>query len=256
MGDNSRRRKEEIAAIRAGLDLGSTVIDTAEMYGSGAAEKLVGEAIHGRREGVFLVSKVLPEHATRRETITACERSLKRLATDHLDLYLLHWRGDVPLEETVAGFSALQEAGKIRYWGVSNFDTPDMEELVGITGGADVATNQVLYNLVRRGIERDLLPWCAAKRLPIMAYSPIEQGRMLKHRELREVAGRIGATSAQVALAWVTGTDGVMAIPKAGTVDHVKENCAALDLHLTADDRALLDGAFPPPAGKVPLEML
>jgi diketogulonate reductase-like aldo/keto reductase len=256
MGDNSRRRKEEIAAIRAGLDLGSTLIDTAEMYGNGAAEELVGEAILGRREGVFLVSKVLPENATRGGTITACERSLKRLATDHLDLYLLHWRGDVPLEETVAGFSALHEAGKIRYWGVSNFDTPDMEELMRVTGGAEVATNQVLYNLVRRGIERDLLPWCAGKRLPIMAYSPIEQGRMLKRPELRLVAGRIGASPVQVALAWVMATDRVMAIPKAGTVEHVKENCAASDFQLSAEDRALLDQAFPPPAGKVPLEVL
>jgi diketogulonate reductase-like aldo/keto reductase len=233
-----------------------TLVDTAEMYGDGAAEELVGEAIADRRDEVFLVSKVLPENATRRGTIAACERSLRRLGTDRLDLYLLHWRGSHSLEDTIEGFQSLLQAGKIRHWGVSNFDVSDMDELVTLPTGSDVATDQVLYNLTRRGIEHDLLPWCHRRRMPIMAYSPIEQGRMLSHHGLQEVAERHGATSAQVALAWVLRNDGIIAIPRAGEPNHVRENRRAVDLHLTEQDLAELDQAFSQPRRKVPLEML
>lgn len=256
MAEHPRRREDEIASLRLGLDLGMTLIDTAEMYGNGAAEELVSEAIAGRRDEVFLVSKVLPSHSTRSGTIAACERSLRRLGTDHLDLYLLHWRGQPPLEETLEAFTTLMNTDKIRYWGVSNFDLSDMQELVRIAGGADVATNQVLYNLTRRGIEYDLLPWSRQRRIPIMAYSPIEQGRMLGHPELRRVANEHGATSAQIALAWLLRQDGISAIPRASTPAHVRENRAALDLHLTEQDLAALDRAFPPPTRAQPLEML
>ena len=207
-GENPQRRREEIAALRLGLDLGMTLIDTAEMYGNGAAESLVGEAIAGRRQEVFLVSKVLPQHATARGTIAACEGSLRRLNTDVIDLYLLHWRGRVPLWETLDAFVTLAEAGKIRYWGVSNFDVIDMDELRGLPGGKEVATDQVLYNLTRRGIEADLLPMCQQRRTPIMAYSPIEQGRLLDHPGLLRVARRHEATPAQVALAWELRVEG------------------------------------------------
>lgn len=256
MAEDARRRGDEIAALRLGLDLGMRLIDTAEMYADGAAEELVAEAIAGRRDEVFLVSKVLPTNATRRGTIAACERSLERLGTDWLDLYLLHWRGPLPLEGTLEAFVALVRAGKIRHWGVSNFNVSDLEELVDIPGGTAVATDQVLYNLTRRGIEYDLLPWCRARGLPIMAYSPIEQGRLLGHPELQSVATRHGATPGQVALAWVLRQNGLNAIPKAGTPAHVRENRAALDLHLTEQDLAALDRAFPPPTGPRPLEML
>lgn len=256
IGEDARRRHEEIAALRLGLDLGMSMIDTAEMYGDGASEELVGEAIAGRRDEVFLVSKVLPSHATRRGTIIACERSLRRLGTDRLDLYLLHWRGPTPLEETLEAFDALVRTGRIRTWGVSNFDVSDMEELVGIPGGPAVQTDQVLYNLQRRGIEWDLLPWCRARRIPIVAYSPIEQGRLLEHPTLRRVAHRHGVTPAQAALAWVLSRDGVCAIPKAGTPEHVRENRAALDIRLTKEDFTALDHAFPPPDGPRPLEMI
>jgi diketogulonate reductase-like aldo/keto reductase len=256
MGDDRRRRADEIAALRLGLDLGMTLIDTAEMYGNGAAEELVAETIAGRREEVFLVSKVLPGNATRRGTIAACERSLQRLRTDRLDLYLLHWRGGTPLEETLGAFEALAQAGKIRHFGVSNFDLADMDELWSQDGGPAAATDQVLYNLTRRGIEVDLLPWCREHRVPIMAYSPIEQGRLLRHPELRAVAARHGATPAQAALAWVLRQDDAIAIPKAGDSRHVRENRVALDLHLAEEDLAALDRAFPPPAGSRSLEML
>lgn len=256
IGDRADRRSEEIAALRAGLDLGMTLIDTAEMYGDGNSEELVGEAIAGRRHEVFLVSKVLPSNASRRGTIAACERSLARLQTDRIDLYLLHWRGNVPLEDTLHAFEALQRDGKIRHWGVSNFDVDDMEELTALTGGNAVATNQVLYNLTRRGIEYDLLPWSVAHRLPTMAYSPIEQGRLLRHPALRQVAARHGASPAQVALAWVLRHGDVMAIPKAGSVEHVRENGAARELKLTAEDLAELDRAWPVPKSKRPLEMI
>lgn len=256
MGESRRSRREEVEALRLGLDLGMTLIDTAEMYADGGAEEVVAEAIAGRRDQVFLVTKVLPGNASRRGTIEACERSLRRLRTDRIDLYLLHWRGRYPLAETLEAFAELVRAGKIRYWGVSNFDTDDMAELTGLPGGAAVATNQVLYNLSRRGIEYDLLPWCRERRIPIMAYSPIEQGRILGNPALRRVAARHGATPAQVALAWLLRQKDVMVIPKAGRREHVRENRAALDLELTAEDLAELDRAFPPPTRKVPLEML
>jgi diketogulonate reductase-like aldo/keto reductase len=256
LGEDSRRRKDELAALRLGIDLGMSLIDTAEMYGDGAAEKLVGEAIAGRRDEVFLVSKVLPQHATRRGTVVACEQSLRRLGTDRLDLYLLHWRGGVPLQETVDAFRVLQNNNLIRYWGVSNFDLADMQELVGLPGGSDVATDQVLYNLTRRGIEYDLLPWCRERGLPIMAYSPIEQGQLTRHTVLDAVAAGHAATPAQVALAWVVRQPGIITVPKAGDPDHVLENRAALELHLTEEDLAWLELAFPPPSGPQPLDIL
>ena len=215
MGERVADRRNEAAVLREGIDCGMTLIDTAEMYGEGGAEKVVGDAIAGRREQVFVVSKVYPHNASRTGTATACERSLRRLRCDHIDLYLLHWRGNVPLAETVSALSHLVEVGKIRYWGVSNLDRTDMEELVAVPGGRSVATNQVLYNLSRRGIEWDLLPWCRDRGLPLMAYSPIEQGGLLTHPTLQEIAGRHQATAAQVALAWLLARDGVIAIPKA-----------------------------------------
>jgi len=254
MGDSARRRKEEVSALRLGLDLGMTLIDTAEMYASGGAEEVVGEAIAGRRDEAFLVSKVMPGNASRRGTIAACEKSLKRLKTDRLDLYLLHWPGSIPVAETVEGFTHLKNAGKIRHWGVSNFDVGEMEELVGLPDGGPVATNQVMYNLNRRGIEYDLIPWCEKRRIPIMAYSPLDQGRILRSRALEQVAKRHGATPAQVALAWLLQRKNVMVIPKAGSEAHVRENHGALAVRLGADDFAALDGGFPPPAKKKPLE--
>ena len=256
MGEQARHAVDEALALRLGLDLGMTLIDTAEMYGDGGAEEVVADAIAGRRNEVFLVDKVLPENASRRKTVEACERSLRRLGTDRIDLYLLHWRGGVPLSETLAAFTELLEAGKIRAWGVSNLDTDDMDELAGLPGGGDCATNQVLYNLTRRGIEFDLLPWCRKRGIPIMAYSPIEQGRMLGHNILKTVAARHDATPAQVALAWLLRQPDVLVIPKAANPAHVRENRAALDLRLTEDDLADLDKAFPPPTRKKPLEML
>jgi diketogulonate reductase-like aldo/keto reductase len=256
MAEDPRRRRAEVAALRLGLDLGLTLIDTAEMYGEGRVEELIGEAIEGRRNKAFLVSKVYPLNASRPAAVAACERSLRRLRTDRIDLYLLHWRGSVPLAETMEAFMALQQAGKIRHYGVSNLDLADLQELWSVPGGPAVATDQVLYNLTRRGIEYDLLPWCRAHRLPVMAYSPIEQGRLLGHAGLQRVAARHGATPAQVALAWVLRQNGLIAIPRAGAPAHVRENCAALDLHLTQPDLADLDSAFPPPTGPQPLEMI
>jgi diketogulonate reductase-like aldo/keto reductase len=225
------------------------------MYADGRSEKLVAEAIDGRRDEVFLVSKVLPSHATRSGVLRACKQSLRRLGTDRLDLYLLHWRERVPLRETVAGFRDLVDAGMIRYWGVSNFDVDDMAELLTVDGGSEVATNQVLYNTARRGIEYDLLPWCAGRSLPDRAYSPIEQGRLLRHPALLAIAKRNGVTPAQLALAWAMRKDHVIAIPKAGTVDHVRENREALDIELSSLDLAALDKAFPPPTRKRPLDV-
>lgn len=256
MGDDTARRHEEIAALRAGIELGMRLIDTAEMYGDGAAEKRVGEAIAGQRDKVFLVSKVLPQNAGRAAAIAACERSLRRLGTDSVDLYLLHWRGSVPLEETLEAFLLLKRDGKIRRWGVSNFDLEDMKELLALDGAGTVATDQVLYNLTRRGIEYDLLPWCAERRLPVMAYSPLEQGRLLRDPVLKEIADSRMATPAQVALAWVLRRDDIIAIPKAGRVEHVRELRGALDLALTADELEALDRAFPFPAAPRPLEMI
>ncbi len=256
MGEDPRRRKAEADALRRGIDLGLTLIDTAEMYGNGGAEQLVGEAVAGRRDEVFLVSKVLPQNATLRGTITACERSLRRLGTDRIDLYLLHWRGGPALEETLAAFDQLLMAGKIRDWGVSNFDVSDMDELMRLPNGGRVATNQVLYNLTRRGIEYDLLPWCRDSGVSVMAYSPIEQGRLLKNETLVQIAARHGATPAQIALAWVLRETNVIAIPKAASIAHVEENRNALDVRLTSEDLTELDAAFPPPDGPQALEML
>ena len=256
MGETAGSRNAEVAALRLGLDLGMTLIDTAEMYADGVAEEVTGEAIAGRRDEVYLVTKVLPENATRRGTVAACERSLRRLRTDRIDLYLLHWRGRPALAETLAGLGDLIAAGKIRRWGVSNFDVEDMRKLTALGGGKACATNQVLYNLGRRGIEFDLAPWCADAGLAIMAYSPVEQGRLLKHAGLKALAAEKGATPAQVALAWVLRRPGVMAIPKAVTPQHVRDNRAALDLALSAEDLARLDGLFPPPSRAEPLAML
>lgn len=256
MGESARERNNEVAALRAGLDLGLTLIDTAEMYGNGGAEEVVAEAVAGRRDETFIVSKVLPENASERGAVAACERSLKRLKTDRIDLYLLHWRGSPPLAGTLKAFAALKRDGKIRHWGVSNFDMSDMEELWALPGGRECASNQVLYNLRRRGIEHDVLPECQKRGVPVMAYSPVEQGRLLDHPALGDIAKAHGATPAQVALAWVMRAAGVIAIPKAGTIAHVQENRAALDLALTKDDLAALDRAFPPPKGPRPLEML
>lgn len=256
MGERPGHAKAEAEALRLGLDLGMSLIDTAEMYGSGGAEEVVGEAIAGRRDSVFLVSKVLPFNAGRREAVAACEASLRRLGTDRLDLYLLHWRGARPLEETLEAFAELQQAGKILSWGVSNLDLDDCEELSALPGSKGMATNQLLYNLSRRGIEADLLGWCRSRGLPVMAYSPIEQGRLLRNPTLRTVAARHGATEAQVALAWLLRQEGVIAIPKAAQAGHLRENLGALQLRLTAQDLEDLDAAFPPPEGPQPLEML
>ena len=258
MAEHARTRADEIAALRLAVDLGMTVVDTAEMYAGGAAESLVAEALGDRRQEIFLVSKVLPAHATQRGTIAACEASLRRLKTDRLDLYLLHWRGAVPLDDTIEGFNALRQNGKIRYWGVSNFDVDDMSELVGLTAdtGSAVAANQVLYNPMRRGVEYDLLPWCDKRGIPIMAYSPLEQGKLAKHPTLKAIAGRLDATPTQVALAWVLRQPGVMTIPKTAQLDRVHENRAALEVQLSARDLDELERAFPPPRRKRPLEMI
>jgi diketogulonate reductase-like aldo/keto reductase len=256
LGENPTRRASELAALRLGIDRGLTLIDTAEMYGNGAAEVLVGEAIAGRRDEVFLVSKVLPSHASYADTIEACRQSLRRLGTERLDLYLLHWRGPLPLEQTVRAFEELVRLGMIRYWGVSNFGIHDMAELLSVPGGVAVQTDQVLYNLTRRGIEYDLLPTLQEQGIPVMAYSPIEQGRLLRHPTIIAVANRNEATPAQVALAWLMTRDGVNVIPRAGTREHVLENRAAVDLRLTESDLRMLDEAFPPPRRPQSLEML
>ena len=256
MGDKPETRAEEVATLQLGLDLGLKLIDTAEMYGEGKAEELIGQAIAGRRDQAFLVSKVYPHNASRKGTIAACERSLRRMRTGHIDLYLLHWRGNLPFGETLEGFSALQKAGKIRYFGVSNMDLDDMLELISLPGGADVATNQLLYNLARRGIEWDLLPWLRGKRIPVMAYSPIEQARLLSNPKLIDFATRHGMSPAQAALAWLMTKGDVIAIPKTGRRERVKENIGALDHDLTAEQLRELDSLFPPPKKATPLEML
>jgi diketogulonate reductase-like aldo/keto reductase len=257
MGEKRKKRTDEIAALQMAVDLGMTVVDTAEMYGSGAAEELVAEALAPRRSDIFLVSKVMPQHATRRATMSSCEASLRRLKTDRLDMYLLHWRGSVPLHDTLEAFHQLERDGKIRHWGVSNFDVDDMEELgVTIHGGSLAASDQVLYNPMRRGIEYDLLPWCHTRGIPVMAYSPLEQGLLTGHKTLEAIAARLTATPAQIALAWVLRQPGVMAIPKAGHVAHVRENRAALEVELAPEDLAELDEAFPPSTHKRPLEMI
>ncbi len=256
MGENARNRQSEIDALRHGLDLGLSLIDTAEMYGEGGAEEVIAQAIANRRCEALLVSKVYPHNASKQGAIVACERSLNRLKTDYLDLYLLHWRGSVPLAETLEAFQTLEQAGKIRSYGVSNFDAQDMEEATHLKGGNEIATNQVLYNLMRRGIEWNLLPWCRQRSIPIMAYSPIEQGRLLNNRTLKAIAQERGVTAAQVAIAWLLHQDDVIVIPKSSRIDHVEQNRVALDLKLSAEELATLDAAFLPPAKPVPLEML
>jgi len=257
MGETRTRFADEAAALKLGIDLGITLIDTAEMYGNGVAEEIVAEAAKGRRDKLFIVSKVLPYNASQRGAVEACERSLKRLKTDHIDLYLLHWRGSYPFAETLAAFDKLKQQGKIRHHGVSNFDRRDMEEWVKISSGEGVASNQILYNLTRRGPEWEVIPWCRKRNVSIMAYSPIEQGRMLGQAGLAQVAARHdGATPAQVALAWLLRRDGMIVIPKAGNKEHVRENAGALDLELTDQDLADLDKAFPPPKGRTALGML
>lgn len=256
MGEDRAARKAEVAALQAGLDLGLSLIDTAEMYAEGGAEEVVGEALAGRRAQAFLVSKVYPHNASRAGVPAACERSLKRLRTDCIDLYLLHWRGAHPLADTVAAFEALQRAGKIRHWGVSNLDADDMRELGSVPGGGACAVNQLLYNLGRRGIEWDLQPWLRERGVPVMAYSPIEQARLLSHRGLQDFGQRYGMSPAQAALAWLLGQEGVIAIPKSANAAHLRENAAARDIQLTAAQRAELDRLFPAPRRATPLAML
>lgn len=261
MGENAGQRQKEIAALRAGIDAGLTLIDTAEMYADGGAEEVVGEALQGRREQVFLVSKVYPWNAGGQKTVAACDASLRRLKTDYLDLYLLHWRGNYSLAETVEAMETLIRQGKIRRWGVSNLDYDDMQELYGVTGGKACATNQVLYHLGSRGIEFDLLPWCQQQQIPVMAYCPLAQAGRLRDdlfnsRAVKDVAHAHQATPAQVLLAWAIRQPGVMAIPKASSVDHVKENAAALALQLSDEAIALLDQAFPAPGRKTPLDVV
>jgi diketogulonate reductase-like aldo/keto reductase len=256
IGDNPATRAEEIATLRLGLDLGATLIDTAEMYGEGKSEELIREAIQGRRDEVFLVSKVYPHNASRTGAVAACERSLRRLGTDRLDLYLLHWRGSVPLAETMGAFMALQQAGKIRHYGVSNLDMADMQELWPAPGGQAVAANQLLYNLSRRGIEGDLLPWLRERQVPVMAYSPIEQAKLLRNPKLAGFAQRHGMTPAQAALAWLLAHDDMIVIPKTGHRERLKENLGALNHPLTKAELNELARLFPPPTGPCPLEML
>lgn len=256
MGETPGRRAQELATLRRGLDLGCTLVDTAEMYGEGLAEALVGEAIQGRRDEAFLVTKVYPHNASFAGAQAACERSLRRLKTERIDLYLLHWRGNVPLAETLRAFQALQQAGKIRHYGVSNLDISDMEELWSLPGGHGVQTNQLLYNLTRRGIEWDLLPWLRERRIPVMAYSPIEQARLLRQPGLTGFAQRHGMRPAQAALAWLLARDGVMAIPKTSHPDRLTENIAAADVALSGEQLAELDALFRPPSGPVALEMI
>lgn len=255
MGDRKDRRDGEIAALRAGIDLAMTLIDTAEMYGDGASETLIGEAIAGRRDEVFLVSKAYPQNASLARLARSCEASLERLGTDRLDLYLLHWRGNVPLDETVEALQALQRAGKIRHWGVSNLDTKDMEELVD-AGGSSCVTDQILYNLTRRGPEHDLLPWLENHGMTVIAYSPVEQGLLIDNRKLAALASDLGVTPAQLALAWTLRKPGLIAIPKASTVEHVRENRTAADITLDEEALAQLDAAFAAPRERRPLEML
>lgn len=256
MGENASAAPHEIDSLKAGIDLGMTLIDTAEMYAEGGAERIVAQAIKGRRDDVFLVSKVYPWNASRQGTIDACERSLTRMGVDRIDLYLLHWRGEHPLAETVEAFETLKASGKIGAWGVSNFDTSDMEELVSVPGGENVATNQILYNLARRGPEFDLLPWCRTRDIPVMAYSPIEQGALAKNHDLIRIAKAYQATPAQLALAFLIRRGNVIAIPKTSSRRRAEENRDAIALQVTVEDWAALDAAFPPPDRKKPLEMI
>jgi diketogulonate reductase-like aldo/keto reductase len=255
MGERRSQRAAEVAALKLGLELGIRLIDTAEMYGEGVAEEIVGEAMGGLRDSIYLVSKVYPHNASRKGTLAACERSLKRLKTDRLDLYLLHWRGSHPLAETVAGFEALRKAGKIVNWGVSNFDVADLDALAGVPDGSSCASNQVLYHLGSRGIEFRLLAKCQAARLMLMAYSPLGQGALLRNPALGKIAAKHACDPAAVALAWVLRQSGVITIPKATQPEHVRANMKALEVELDQDDLALLDSAFPPPRRARPLDM-
>lgn len=256
MGEQRGQRRTEADALRLGLDLGMTLIDTAEMYAEGGAEEVVAEAIEGRRDEAFIVSKVYPHNASKSGAIAACERSLKRLNTDRIDLYLLHWRGSYSLADTVAAFERLKADGKIRHWGVSNLDTDDMAELEGVPNGKNCASNQVLYHLGSRGIDWDLLKRCAESKVMVMAYSPLGQGRILRDKALAKVAGRHGVSLAAVALAWTMRHPHVVAIPKASRPEHVRENLVAADLTLSSEDLADLDAGFPPPKRATPLGML
>lgn len=256
MGENPSQRQAEIRALQHGLNVGISLIDTAEMYGEGGAEEVIAEAIAPHRSEVFLVSKVYPHNASSKKAIAACERSLQRLKTNYLDLYLLHWRGSIPLSETLEAFQTLQQSGKIRSYGVSNFDRHDMAEASEIKGGEAIVTNQVLYNLMRRGAEWDLLPWCRQRSMPIMAYSPIEQGRLLQNRMLQKIAQQRNVTAAQVAIAWLLHQEGIIVIPKSSRIEHIDQNRAALDLKLSSEELMALDTAFPAPTQAVPLEML
>lgn len=254
MGETSQK-EAEIAALQLGIDLGMTLIDTAEMYGEGGAEKIVAEAISGRRDEVYLVSKFYPYNASYNGLIQACDRSLSRLKTDYLDLYLLHWRGSIPLSETLKGLQHLKQAGKILDYGVSNFDTDDMEEAISLPGGKEIVTNQVLYNLMRRGIEWDLLPWCQERQIPIMAYSPVEQRAFVDNSQLSKIAAKYNASTTQIALSWLLHQDNVISIPKATNPQHIKENRAAIELKLTAEDLQELDRSFKPPSRKMSLSI-
>jgi diketogulonate reductase-like aldo/keto reductase len=256
IGDDPATRREEIATIQRGIDLGLTLLDTAEMYGDGRSETLVGEAIAGRRDQVFIVSKVYPHNASRKAMQHSCEASLRRLRIDTLDLYLLHWPGNVPIAETVEGFEALKHAGKIRHWGVSNFDIEAMGQLWRTPGGDACQTDQVLYNIGERGIEWDLHPWLRERGLPVMAYSPFDQGRLLRNRTLAKFAREQAMTPGQVALAWLVARDGVIAIPKTGRRKRLEENAKALAHALSAAQLKALDALFPPPQGPAPLAML
>jgi diketogulonate reductase-like aldo/keto reductase len=255
-GEDGKKRADEIATLRLALDLGVSLIDTAEMYGEGRSEELIGEAISGRRHEAFLVSKVYPHNATRRGAIVACERTLRRLGTDVLDLYLLHWRGNVPFSETLEAFVRLREAGKIRLYGVSNLDRDDVQEFWIEPGGQAVQTNQLLYNLSRRGIEWDLLPWLRERSIPTMAYSPIEQARLIEDKRLIEFSRRHGMTPAQAALGWLLAKDDIIVIPKTSNPARLRENVGALEHPLTQQQLAELDRLFPAPSGRRPLEML
>ena len=256
MGERARSRTVEVAALRRGMDLGLSLIDTAEMYGEGGAEEVVAEAVGARRSEVFLVSKVYPHNASRQGVLAACDRSLSRLQTDYLDLYLLHWPGSFPISETIAAFQVLKQAGKIRDYGVSNFDVRGLDAAMRVGGGEAIATNQILYNLSRRGVELDLLPWCQQRNIPVMAYSPIEQGRLLNKSALKQLAKAKGVTTAQIAIAWLLHQENIVVIPKSSQIEHVEQNYAALDITLSTAELTALDTAFPAPSSPMPLQML
>lgn len=256
MGESQASRDQEINALRYGIEAGMTLIDTAEMYGEGGAESVMSDVIYQQRSHLFIVSKVYPHNASRKGVIAACDRSLSRLKTDYLDLYLLHWKGMYPLAETLEAFHELKQVGKIRDFGVSNFDCEDMKQAIALPYGNEIAVNQVLYNLSRRGVEWDLLPWCQQNNIPIMAYSPLEQGRILNHRTLKAIAQQRNATPAQIAIAWVLRQPGMITIPKSSSVQRIDENLAALEIQLTADELTKLDQAFPPPSRAIPLAVL